>query len=53
MIHENDIPFIFEPRLSLINKSQNDDYYTYSIARKDYINGVYYDNERIAEEKKI
>ena len=52
MIHENDIPFIFEPRLSLINKSQNDDYYTYSIARKDYINGVYYDNERIAEEKK-
>lgn len=46
-----DIPFIFEPRLSAINKSQKREYYTYSIGRKDLDAGVYFDESVIAKQK--
>lgn len=52
-IDDKELPFIFEPRLGRINKIQEKNYLVYSISSKtDYSQGLYYDNDLIAKEKK-
>lgn len=50
-IEVKEIPFIFEPRLSFMNKCQIDRYFTYSLGRSDLTAGVYFDEVAIARQK--
>lgn len=50
-IEAKEIPFIFEPRLSFMNKCQMDRYFTYSLGRSDLMAGVYFDEAAIARQK--
>lgn len=51
-ISQNDIPFIMEPRMSRINKNTVSSYFTYSLGKRYLLDGVYFDEQEIAEMKK-
>ena len=48
----DNIPFIMEPRLSKINKDTESSYFTYSLGKRDLLQGVYFDEQEIVEVKK-
>lgn len=49
IIEGADLPFLFEPDMSCINKRERDVYYTYSLGRKNV--SCYFDDARIWEQK--
>ena len=46
-IEGRELPFIYEPRLERINKAQTQSYTIYTLGRKDFDAGLYFDNKQI------